>query len=278
MQFAYCFQVARIQLNDIPCFSGLVDNLGFGDADSVASYLNQLPLSNGWLVREYAEARSFFTVENASRIQACWNTVRGWNDRGWISKSEWACLIASLIDSADRVANTAGTYYAHLKQFHRKALRPFSFEFIPISHGGSGETLWGDATSLVHQRSFDVLYLDPPYNQRAYARYYHLPETLASGACPVVLGKSGVPAGPVIKSRFNSRTQAYAALKELLAGADFRLLIFHYADDGLITPDELRALFATYSSVEERVVRSKGYSANPAARTTNHRVYIVENA
>jgi adenine-specific DNA-methyltransferase len=279
MRFAYYFQVTRVQMDDLPDFDILLPNLGLRDANSLVSYLNQVPPVHGWLAREYAELRSFFTVENALRIQACWNTMRDWYRRDWISSAEWACLVASLIESVDRVANTAGTYYAHLKRFHRKALQPFMFEFIPIPRGArGGEAFWGDASSLVSQRPFDVLYLDPPYNQRVYARYYHLPETLARGDCPVVSGKSGVPEGPIMKSRFNSRAQAYTALKELLEGSDFRLLVFHYADDGLITPDELRTLFAAYRSVEERVLRTKGYSVGSDARVTNHRVYLVENA
>ena len=37
-----------------------------------------------------------------------------------------------------------------------------------------------------------VLYLDPPYNDREYSAYYHLPETLVLWDSPEIHGKSGI--------------------------------------------------------------------------------------
>lgn len=49
---------------------------------------------------------------------------------GLTSSKENSLLTASLIDSMDWVANTAGTYYAYLKGWSHKASRTFRFNLV----------------------------------------------------------------------------------------------------------------------------------------------------
>lgn len=279
LRFAYYFQVARVQTDENPRFLRLFSNIGLSAGDEVGEYLNRLEPEDGWLVQEYAAVRSFFTIENARKIQVCWNEINRWDAHGWLEPVERAILLASLIQSVDLVANTAGTYYAYLKNFHRKALRPFAFSLISPSPGAERcRAYWEEASVLVRRSQYDILYLDPPYNARVYSRYYHLPETLAAGRAVPVHGRAGIPNETPGRSSFNDRRSAYSALEAILEVADFRLLVFHYADDGLISPNELRRLFDRYSRVEEHVLSSKGYSVQRAPRMKDHRVYLIWNA
>ncbi len=55
-------------------------------------------------------------MENARRIEVCRQLIDEWIEAEEITDTESSSLIASLINSFDTVANTAGTYYAYLKK------------------------------------------------------------------------------------------------------------------------------------------------------------------
>lgn len=278
LKSAYYFQVARVERNRMPSFRCLREVHGLRSSADVVSLMNDKKERDGWFVREYSSCRNFFTEENARRIEACRLRIASWDKRGWLTTGERAVLYSSLINSMDAVANTAGTYYAYLKGWHRKALLPFRFKLLPATPGDVNcKSFHASAEEIVAKRAFDVLYLDPPYNERSYSRYYHLPETIANAEAPRVHGKSGIPNGHLTISDFNRPSRARIALETLLEKARFRLLAFHYSDDGLICRSEIRKILSAYGRVQEFVLESKGYTTVPVTRTVEHRLYLVSH-
>jgi adenine-specific DNA-methyltransferase len=277
--FAHYFQVARIQLNALPKFPFLCKTMDSDSDRRVVDILNTIPQADGWFTREYARQRMFFTPMNASRIESCWIQIEEWADRRLIDDDEHKLLLASLINSMDAVANTAGTYYAYLKNYHRKSRVPFRFKLLRPTCGiRACYSIYGDAHNLVSSQAFDVLYLDPPYNRRSYAHYYHLPETVAQGSPVPVHGKSGIPNKVGPSSAFNRYSEVSKALKALLDASRFRLLAFHYSDAALLPPKEVHNLLSSYGRVEKFTLRGKGYTTVPAHRTTDHALYLVSRA
>ena len=275
---AYCFQVARVKLNRTPSFSRLKRALKLQKSRQIANYLNNVPPVEGWLTSEYAKRRGFFTYQNARKIDGCRIRINDWFKKEWINENERAFLLASLINSVDRVANTAGTYYAYLKSWDRKALRPFRFEVISPTPGTEDcHCFLSEANDLVGARQFDILYLDPPYNERCFGSYYHLAESLARCEEPDVRGQSGIPIVPRVRSAFNRPALAANALEQLLERARFRLLVFHYSDDGLISKTKIRRLLRSLGKVEEFRINSRGYTTAHSARTVEHRLYVVNH-
>jgi adenine-specific DNA-methyltransferase len=276
---AHCFQVTRIQLSHTPAFRDLRRALDLSSCAQIIQLLNDDLRIDGWLTANYARERKFFTISNAQHIDACRIRINRWCRKGWVTDSERAVLLSSLINSVDRVANTAGTYYAYLKSWHRKALKPFRFEFVSSIPGQkSCHSLLIEADSLVQLREYDVLYLDPPFNERCYSSYYHLPETLAIQKTPRVRGACGIPWSKRAKSDFNRPKFALIALEQLLSQARFKLLAFHYSDDGLISKRSLRNLLRTFGKVEEFKISSRGYTTAQQPRTIDHRLYLVKHA
>ncbi len=274
--FAYYFQVARIVLDDIPSFRSLREKLNLESVSDIIRLLNTTEIEHGWFFNEYAIKRQFFTTTNAKRIESCWIMINRWAEEKLVDDNEYAFLVASLIDSMDRVANTAGTYYAYLKTWTRKALRSFRYTMLPYTQGNEKcQSYRYSAEDLVSKRHYNVLYLDPPYNDRSYAHYYHLPETVAHRTKPIVHGMAGIPTAVGGSSDFNRVTRAKYSLEELLQLASFDLLVFHYSDGGIIGPDELRGVFTPYGKVEEYIIESKGYTVKKIPRKINHRIYIV---
>ena len=185
-------------------------------------------------------------------------------------------LRASLVDCADRVANTAGTYYAFLKTWHRKALKPFVFRLLDPTPGGKGcEAKIIDARDLAVSRQWDVLYLDPPFNGRNYGRYYHFPESLSLGATSEVHGRAGMPIRAFPRSPFYSKASAETALGTLIAEANCRLIALHYAPNGIISSDSITRELMSRGSVERYALTAKGYTTKRNPRQVAHDLYLV---
>lgn len=273
LQFAHYFQRAIVQLDGVPLFLGITHETGV----DVELYMNQLSNSQGWFVEAYSEKRSYFTKENACKIQGCINAIWKWRENQSINEDEYAFLIASLIQSMDRVANTAGTYYAYLKQFYRKALQPFSFRFLsPVKGMCQCRSMLKDANELVRQQKCQILYLDPPYNTRDYSRYYHLPESIARGEIPVPTGKSGVPQSKGTRSPYIQRVSAETAFAELLKSCRCEMLLFHYTDNGLLSTEFIREHLSELGEIHEYYFDCKGYRTSESSSCgSQHHVYKV---
>ena len=276
LTFAHFFQIARVERNTVPAFRRLRKELGLSSPNQVVDLLNHEKLESGWIAQQYAQKRHFFTQTNAVRIDGCWRRIEQWGRIGLLSRQEKAVLLASLINSMDKVANTAATYYAYLKTWYRKAMKPFRFELVPATPGESKcRSFLCEAADLVKTRAFDVLYLDPPYNKRSYSHYYHLPETIARGETPIVHGKAGIPLLFRPASPFNSLEHAHKALAALLSVARCRLLAFHYSDEGLIRPEHVRRILGQFGRVERFIIEARGYTTKRVCRDVKHRLYLV---
>lgn len=273
--FAHCFQIALIENNCTSCFYNLKKYLGLKTNSDLEEHLSKMVVPEGWFIKEYSQKRQFFTYENACCIQGCINKIMAWNQMGLLTTTEYAILIASLIQSFDKVANTAGTYYAYLKEYYRKAKSIFSFKFLEttVSEHKCKAYLM-DANDLVGNIKCDILYLDPPYNQRDYARYYHLPETVSRGVIPKPVGKSGMYVTNGKKSLYNSK-QAVNAFDDLIMKADTKCIIFHYTDNGLIGIEDARKILGQKGIVEEFYFDCKGYNTSSCSNKSQHHIFKV---
>lgn len=273
LNFAHCFQMALVEMNEMPQFEKVKTAIG---TDNVEEYLNQQNVEKGWLIEEYAEKRKFFTVKNAKRIQGCINCIDKWKQNNLLQNGEYEILIASIIQSFDKIANTAGTYYAYLKKYYRKAEGSFRFAFLhPVSGMLGCKAYLQDANDLVKKNKTDILYLDPPYNERNYGRYYHLPENVSLGVCPIPTGKSGMFVYHKTESAYNKKLKATVAFEELIRTADTKCIIFHYTDDGIIKPQDARDILLTKGNVEEFYLDCKGYSTISGEKRTQHHIFRV---
>ena len=213
--------------------------------------------------------RRYFTEENAGKIDAARRLLHDWHAAKLIDDSAFYVLLAALIEGADRVANTAGVYAAYIKSWQPNAVRPLTIEpVIPIPGAGSSAHQ-DDAVSVARrQRSVDLLYLDPPYNSRQYAGYYHVPEIIARGWFdrePVLRGKTGLITDSAMRSVWCSRSRVAGALRALLAETSATRVLVSYNSEGLLPQPELeRALkdASTDGKAASYVKRYKRYRAD----------------
>lgn len=128
----------------------------------------------------------YFSPNDAKKIGYLRQNIE--KSKETLSNKEYAILLASLIYSADRIANTVGHYDAYIQgetlkdKFNLDFIKPFTTQDKQI------EIYREDANILAKKIECDVAYIDPPYNSRQYSRFYHVLETLVQWDNPKLTG------------------------------------------------------------------------------------------
>ncbi len=214
-------------------------------------HLNHVAPQPGFITEQFAApARMYFTPANAQRIDAIRATIHAWQCAGEINDADAYVVLAALIEASDRVANTTGVYAAYVKSWQPNAQRSLELR-APRIHGGNGCYAYrADAVELVARTEpFDLLYLDPPYNARQYAGYYHIPELLALGwfdETPVLRGKTGLLPDRDKRSDWSRRSKCEAALEQLIASARCRHIVMSYNAEGILGEAAIERIFKQY--------------------------------
>jgi adenine-specific DNA-methyltransferase len=111
----------------------------------------------------------------------------------------------------------------------------------------------------------DILYLDPPYNQRQYAPNYHLYETLVRYDDPKVEGTTGLRDYDDQKSDFCAKKKVLAFTEEVLKATRARLVLISYSSDGtmsLAEMEEMLCRLAYNGEVSVHVKAQRRYKAD----------------
>ncbi|MEC9475551.1 MAG: DNA adenine methylase [Planctomycetota bacterium] len=226
-------------------------------------YLEQeLPLREGLLYRQFSPQgtadRRYLSPDNAGRLDAMVETIRGWRLQKLIDEHEMWLLVTCIIDAADRVANISGTYGAYLKKWQKNALNPLTLRAPALVQGPIGQANHLDAITYIEKMSCDLLYIDPPYNQRQYAANYHLPEVIS--LLPLeesddqiesqLYGKTGLLPWKESASPLCSRrgSECRDAMASIISKARAGGIVFSYSEEGILTRDEIEELLQRWST------------------------------
>lgn len=152
----------------------------------------------------------FFDYNNAKLIGWIRDDIE--KHKNSLTEKEYAILLASLIYSIDRIANTVGHFDAYIKK--PIAYRPLTLQLIKPLSPKSVRIYREDANILAAQVSADIAYVDPPYNSRQYSRFYHIYENLTTWEKPELYGVAMKPR-PQNMSAYCT-TGAVAAFKDLI--------------------------------------------------------------
>jgi len=221
--------------------------------------------------------RKFFTVDNAQRIDYLRARIAEFE---FGSPYERVFLMASLIVSADAVSNVPAVYGCFLKDFKAKAqhalvLRPVhqtTTPFLPGSMMFRQDVL---ERSVLYARPFDVVYVDPPYNERQYSKNYFPLNVVASppGDDCAVTGKTGIPTDCFLSPFCQTKkvADAFRTLMGNLSHATWVLL--SYSSEGLLSRETLVGLLSEFGdvTVRERLYkRFKSYEYNASGEVTEY--------
>jgi len=229
---------------------------------ALVAELNALPPAEGYCARHYGG--NYFTRENAGRIDAVRDAIARWSECGQIDAWTRDALVTSLLYAADKCANTVGQYDAYLKHlgkapYHADGTHQVdACVYQPLTlaaprlepQGGRHRAFWGDAEDLLADLEGDVLYLDPPYNNRQYIDNYHVLENIALWQQPPLYGVTRKFERTERKSRFSRRRTAGPALAALVERARFAHVFLSYNCEGILSLEEIVEMLRRHGPVE----------------------------
>ncbi len=256
LYFSYVLQKVYIEQNQYPKFLKLLKYLNVNsieetlftsesqNAKEIIKYLNSLDGIEGFIYKNYSpegtqdqtHSRKYFTGDNAKRIDAIREKIEEWEKLNLINEQEYYFLLGSLVEAVPFVANISGTYAAFLKKWDKRAFKKLTLEVPEIIKSDEAHKVFHDNGLKVLDRvkGVDILYLDPPYNERQYAPNYHILETIAKWDKPELKGVTGMRPYENQKSQFCNARNGVKALGEIINKNKFRHILLSYNDDGIM--------------------------------------------
>ncbi|WP_414586834.1 DNA adenine methylase [Campylobacter fetus] len=179
----------KIIINDFLYSNEIIYNAFFNSANADCKILNkikdfyntELKTEPNYFSDNFSD--KFFSANDCLKIGTIREHILSVN----LSNIEKNILLASLIYSMDKIANTVGHFEAYRKR--EKPQDKFKFELIkPTKNDKEIEIYRSDSNALARQIKADLVFVDPPYNSRQYSRFYHVYENLVQWQKPKLSG------------------------------------------------------------------------------------------
>ncbi|MEQ2399986.1 DNA adenine methylase [Peptoniphilus hominis (ex Hitch et al. 2025)] len=244
----------KVISNDIQYYSYVISKYFIESSqkidESIVNDLNALNGVEGFIFNNYCNGsgsgRNYFTDYNGKKCDAIRIEIESLFKNNIISEETYFGLLASLINSIDKYANTASVYGAFLKKIKKSAKKQFYLEILPEISGPKGKVYNKDINELITKVQGDVLYLDPPYNARQYCSNYHVLETIARYDNPVLRGKTGLRHANEQKSKYCSKKTLESEFEYLVENANFKYIFLSYNNEGLMSVEKIRDIMSNY--------------------------------
>ncbi|WP_299244547.1 DNA adenine methylase [uncultured Aquimarina sp.] len=282
--------VKQVISNDLEYYSYALNRNYIGnyvsiEASDYVTELNQLEGKEGFVYKNYCTGgtseRMYFSNINGCKIDAARMQIENWKKSREINEDTYYFLLASLLESADKVANTASVYGSYLKELKKTAQKEIKiisadFEITENQH----EVYNQDSNALIKKIEGDILYLDPPYNARQYGANYHILNTIAKYDTFVPAGKTGLR--PYERSNYCKKGEVALVFEELIRNAKFNYIFLSYNNEGLMTEKEIRQIMKRYGRYDlvttayQRFKADKTENRNHKATKTTEYLHILE--
>ena len=224
----------NIHVNDFLFHNFVIYNAFFSTGIFSMKKLNKYKESFNGL--EYVEnifsieyGNKWFTKEEASKIWQFREIIQNDFESNLLTKREYHILNASIILSADKASRSVG----HFESFLRSGdFKDIEFKLLDIDDKISKYILHNvDANTLVKEIEVDVVYIDPPYNSRQYAYFYHVLESISLfnlNSDTTFNGVSSKPEYIYEKRSEYSMSRARESFSELIESIQAKKIIVSY--------------------------------------------------
>ena len=244
------------------------------DKEKYIKELNNLPLiDNGFIYKNYCmgsgSQRQYFSDINGKKIDTIRTKIKQWYEAKKIDDSLYYFLLASLVESADKVANTASVYGAFLKHIKKSAskeliLEPANF----IENDNSHQVFNMDSNKLIKRISGDILYLDPPYTQRQYSSNYHILNTITKYDSFTPKGKTGLR--EYTRSNYCKKGEVHNSFEDLIKNAKFKYIFLSYNNEGLMSKTDIKTIMEKYGKYSLEIKEYQRFKADKT-KNRNHK-------
>ena len=285
-------EVKQIISNDFEYYSFVLNKNYIGNhnklekQDEFIAELNQLPLvENGFVFKNYCmgsgSKRQYFSDHNGKRIDTIRQQIAKWKTANQVNLNQYYFLLASLLESADKVANTASVYGAFLKNLKKSAQKELALQPAIFGINDNEHLVFNkDSNELIKEINGDILYLDPPYNARQYGSNYHMLNTIAKYEEFEPKGKTGLP--NYQKSKYCGKNYILSEFENLIKNANFNYIFLSYNNEGLMSVDEVKKIMSKYGKYDivttnyQRFKADKDRNRNHKANSTEEYLHILE--
>ena len=246
--------------------------------------LNILTPIEGFIFDNYCSGgdtdRLYFSDSNGKKIDSVRQQIERWKKDG-MSDDLYYHLLASLLESADKVANTASVYGAYLKKLKKSAQKEMIIVPAKFTKGGINNKVYNcNSNDLINDISGDILYLDPPYNARQYGSNYHMLNTIALYDDFIPKGKTGLR--PYNKSQYCSKQSVNSAFECLIKNSKFNYIFLSYNNEGLMSEDVVKNIMSKYGEYElfsteyKRFRADKEHKRNHKSNKTYEYLHVLK--
>jgi len=253
LYFSYILQRASIGINKQPRFKKIHNHIGIDPIEFLENQdidiedFKQTPFIYENYSPNVKSDRRYFTNENALRIDFIRQKIESWKQNELINEDEYFYLLAGLIEAIPFVSNIAGTYGAFLKYWDKRAYKKLELVRLELYNNNEENICYNqNSNQLIKLIDGDILYIDPPYNQRQYAPNYHILETVARYDSPDVKGKTGLRPYNDIKSKYCVRKDVLSNFDELISNANFKYIIVSYSTEGIMSVENIENTLKKY--------------------------------
>lgn len=255
--------------------------------ESVCKYLENLPWNKWFIYKNYTLwwtnwkefERQYFTDENAMKCDSIRKKIESWNKEWKINEDEYYFLLASLLESIDKVSNTTWLYWAFLKKFKssslkKMVLKPALFHINKKSH--VVENMDTNKFIKLKNISHDVVYLDPPYNERQYSANYHLLETIAKYDNPKLHWKTWLRDYTEQKSDYCKKNDVLKTFDDLIQNIDAKYIFLSYNNEWLMTFDDIKNIMSKRWDYDYIPKEYKRFKADKTENRNHKKEKIIE--
>jgi adenine-specific DNA-methyltransferase len=241
---------------------------------------NLNPIDNGLIYKNFSEnencERMFFTNENAKKCDSIRTYLNKLYNEKYINYEEFIFLLASIIVSIDKVANTSVVYGAYLKKYKKSALNRLLIKPIHTEQNNNidNEVHNEKMEDLIIGKKYDIVYLDPPYNHRQYSGNYSPLNYIALYDENIeLIGKTGLIKN-YNKSIFCSRTKIKDGFIKMIKNINCEYLILSYNNEGLLCLEDLKKILLDKGDIILYKINYNKFKAQKKVKEKNVTEYI----
>ena len=310
--YSYILNYAHIRINIEETKNMFIHTGGLQNTIETINNINRIKNKDRYISKYYSpkndynpdlkNERLFYTQYNGTKIDIIRHNIEELYKNNAINQKEYFYLIASLIYEAATHTNTSGVFKAFHSGFGgrnkdalSRILTPISLKELPLYNGKKGYVSMLDAKEFAiknKDKKFDLVYLDPPYNQHQYGSNYHLLNTIALWDKPKInkniyingkkTDKGGIRKDWIkTKSDYCYKKTAKNSLINLLDNINANHIVMSYSTDGIIEFDDLISILENKGDLKiatSEYVKYRGAKRSIVNKTKNIEYLFIIDA